>query len=348
MKAVVKIARGPGHVELIDVDVPEPGSGEVLLEVDSCGICGTDLHVRNDTFRNFPPVILGHEFVGRVVDEGASVKGKTSLQARYAVLGATAVTCGKCEYCKSGYFMFCPERRGMGHGVNGAFARYAKVRPDQLYRLPDALETVEGAMVEPLAAAVAAVTENTVIRSGDRAMITGPGPIGLLCLQVLVHLGVPTLVVGTAADHERLLLAKALGAAETMLVPDDLERDKVMAFTNGRGVDVAFEVSGAASAVKTCLQSLRPLGSYTQVGHFGREIQLPIDLVAFKQLRVQGSVGYSFNAWRRTLELMNQGLQPSRIVTHTFPLDQWEEGFDLFEQKKAVKVILKPHAESSI
>lgn len=346
MKAVVKTAKGPGHVEYIDVDIPRLEPHEVLLEVDSCGICGTDLHVRNDTFRNFPPVILGHEFVGRVVEEGADVKGKTNGQTRYAVLGATAVRCGECEYCKSGYFMFCPNRRGMGHGVNGAFARYAKARPDQLYALPEELETVEGAMVEPLAAAVAAVAENTDVRVGDRALITGPGPIGLLCLQVLVHLDIPTLVVGTEADRERLLLAKELGAAETVVVPDENLAERVAEFTVGRGVDAAFEVSGAAPAAATCLQSLRPLGSYTQVGHFGREIQLPFDLVGFKQLRVQGSVGYSYNTWRRTLELMKQGLRPSRIITHTFPLEQWKTGFDLFEQKQALKVILKPHAES--
>src|SRR5438552_678356 len=121
MKAVVKSARGVGHVSLVDLPDPVPAPGQVKLEITACGICGTDLHVYHDTFRNFPPVILGHEFVGRVVEEGSAVKGRVNRDARYAVLGATAVTCGRCRYCLSGDFMFCPERRGMGHGVSGAF-----------------------------------------------------------------------------------------------------------------------------------------------------------------------------------------------------------------------------------
>ena len=130
MKAVVKTSAGPGNVEQRDMPDPEPAEHQVKIEISNCGICGTDLHVYHDTFRNYPPVILGHEFVGRVVDEGNGVKGRVDWAGRYAVLGATAVTCGQCSYCRSGDFMFCPQRRGMGHGVHGAFARYACVRPD--------------------------------------------------------------------------------------------------------------------------------------------------------------------------------------------------------------------------
>lgn len=344
MKAVVKTARGAGNVALVEMPEPAPAPGQVKLEISACGICGTDLHVLHDTFRNFPPVILGHEFVGRVVDEGADVRGRTDLSGRYAVLGATAVTCGRCGFCRSGDFMFCPERRGMGHGVNGAFARYACVRPDQLYRLDDSLPEEEGALVEPLAAAFHAVTEMTTVRPEDVALVSGPGPIGMLCLLVLRHQGIRTLVAGTTADASRLALATQLGAARTI----DVQREDLAGIvrdeTDGLGVDLAFEVAGVAASAAACLDALRPLGRYTQVGHFGRDIAVPFDRIGFKQLSVTGSVGYTAATWTRTMKLLAQGLRPSRIVTHRLPLERWREGFTLFESKAALKVLLQPEA----
>lgn len=342
MQALLKFAKGPGNVELRDVSEPVPNEHQVKIAIHACGVCGTDLHVLHDTFRNFPPVILGHEFVGHVVEEGRAVRGTTDAKARYAVLGATAVTCGRCRWCRSGEFMFCPDRRGMGHGVNGAFTRWACVRPDQLYRLDDSLDIEEGAMVEPLAAAVHAVAEMTDVRPGDVALVSGPGPIGLLCLLVLAHQGIKTIVAGTTADAGRLALAGKLGAARTVDVLKENIDEVVRAETGGTGVDIAFEVAGAAPSAKACLDVLRPLGQYTQVGHFGREITVPFDRIGFKQLRVSGSVGYTAATWTRTMQLLAQGLRPTRIVTHRFPLAQWRDGFELFERKEAVKVLLAP------
>lgn len=342
MKALVKTAPGPGNVALTDMPVPSPAPDQVLLEIEFCGICGTDLHVRDDTFRNFPPVILGHEFVGRVIEEGPAVRGLTRPDCNYAVLGAAAVTCGSCEYCSSGNFMFCPDRRGMGHGVHGAFARYAVARPDQLFALPDDVASLEGALIEPLAAAVAAVAENSVVRSGDVALVSGPGPIGLLCALVLLHQGIRTIVVGTAADTNRLNLAKTWGAWLTIDSSNENVDDLIHEVTKGRGVDVAFEVAGAPASAATCLRNLRPMGRYTQVGHFGREVNLPFDHLGFKQLQARGSVGYTKGTWRRTLQLVSAGLRPSKIVTHRFGLEDWEQGFSLFERKAALKVLLEP------
>lgn len=342
MKALVKTAAGPGHVELLDVPEPEPQPHQVKIEVAACGICGTDLHVRQDTFRNFPPVILGHEFVGRVVAEGANVRGTTDPSARYAVLGATAVTDPACPFVRSGDFILSPSRRGMGHGVNGAFARYTVARPDQLFRLDEALPAEEGALVEPLAAAVHAVADRAEVRSGDVALVSGPGPIGLLCVLLLAHMGVKTLVAGTSADTARLALALDLGAARTIDVQSVDLLDLLRAEAGPHGVDVAFEVSGAAGSAAACLQALRPHGTYVQVGHFGRDITVPFDRIGFKELRVVGSVGYTEATWSRTLKLLAQGLRPSRIVTHRLPLEQWQQGFELFERKLAAKVLLLP------
>ena len=181
MKALVKYARGDGNVDLRDVEEPLCGENQVKIEVAFCGVCGTDLHVMHDTYRNYPPVILGHEFAGTVVEVG---RGLTQVIPGDAVtvLGAAAVTCGQCQYCRSGYFIFCPNRRGMGHGVNGAFTRYVVVRPDQVYRIPKGFALEEAALSEPFATAIQSVTEVTPVRIGDTALISGPGPIGLLCL----------------------------------------------------------------------------------------------------------------------------------------------------------------------
>lgn len=342
MKAVVKTAPGTGHVELLDVKEPSPKRNQVKMEISSCGICGTDIHVYNDTFRNYPPVILGHEFVGRVVEEGADVKGTTDRSARYAVLGANTVTCGHCDYCRSGEFMFCPDRRGMGHGVNGAFALYACVRTDQLFRLNDELPEEAGTLLEPLAAAVHAVMEIAILRPNDIALVSGPGPIGLLCSLVLIQEGIPTIVAGTSKDAERLSLIKTLGAAAIVNVEEDDLMECVREATQGLGVDIAFEVSGAAASAKACLEAVRPLGQYIQVGHFGNDISLPFDHVAFKQLQVLGSVGYTAKTWTRSMNLLKRGLNPVPLITHRFPISQWKKGFDLFESGEAIKVLLTP------
>src|ERR1700730_13095888 len=148
MKALVKFAPGDGNVDLLDVEEPSCGPAQVKVEVAFCGLCGTDIHVLRDTFRNYPPVILGHEFAGTVAEVGSKVTG-VARGEKVACLGATTVTCGQCMYCVSGNFIFCAKRRGMGHGVNGGFTRYVVMRPDQLYRVPVDLPLEEAALSEP-------------------------------------------------------------------------------------------------------------------------------------------------------------------------------------------------------
>jgi len=240
MKALVKYAKGEGNVDVRDVEEPLCGDDHVKLEIGFCGVCGTDIHVLHDTFRNYPPVILGHEFAGTVVEVGKNVSG-IQIGERGAGLGATAVTCGQCEYCLSGNFIFCAKRRGMGHGVNGAFTRYVVVRPDQLYRVPQHLTMEEAALSEPFAAAIQAVTELTTVRIGDTAIVSGPGPMGLLCLKLLVAEGVRTIVAGANGDDTRLKAARECGAFATINVSQENFLESVRDLTRGVGADVAFE-----------------------------------------------------------------------------------------------------------
>ena len=342
MKALVKYARGDGNVNIRDVEEPLCGENQVKVEVAFCGVCGTDIHVMHDTFRNYPPVILGHEFAGRVVEVGRNVS-RVAPGSAVTVLGATAVTCGQCPYCRSGHFIFCSSRRGMGHGVNGAFTRYVVVRPDQVYHIPAGLPLEEAALCEPFAAAVQAVTDVTQVRIGYTDLISGPGPIGLLCLKLLVAEGVKTIVAGTARDGARLALAQRVGAAGVVNVDGSKLFDEVQKETSGRGVDVALECAGHPDSVRNCLEALRPMGHYTQVAICGRVITFPIDHIFYKQLTLAGSVCYTARTWDRVMEIFAQGkVRLSDLISAKLPISEWRKGFDLCVKKEALKVLLYP------
>jgi L-iditol 2-dehydrogenase len=340
MRALVKCRSGPGNVALQDVPEPLCTPGRVKIRVHFSGICGTDLHVYHDRFRNYPPVILGHEFSGVVEEVGAGVS-RVQAGDRVTVLPASAVVCGKCVYCRQGYVMFCPERRGMGHGVDGSFAKYAMVREEQVYRVPASVSLEEAAVCEPFACAVQAIGELAPVSAGDTVLVSGPGPIGLCCALMLVASKCKVIVAGACGDENRLALARSIGAAVAL----DATRDDLAAVialeTNGRGVDIAVEASGSADSIRACLHAVRPLGCYVQIGIAGTDVTVPFDLTLFKQLRLFGSVGYSLSSWERLLRILDQrqiDLKP--LISHTLPLSRWREAFDLCEQKKGVKVLL--------
>jgi L-iditol 2-dehydrogenase len=342
MKALVKYAPGPGNLDILDVDEPRCGDNQVKVEIAFCGVCGTDIHVLHDTFRNYPPVILGHEFSGTVVEVGRNANGAKAGE-RVAVLGATAVTCGQCEYCRTGYFIFCRNRRGMGHGVNGAFTRYVVVRPDQLYRVPESFSLAEASISEPFAAVVQAVAELTPVRIGETVLVSGPGPIGLLALKLLVAEGIKVIVAGAPGDVERLNAAKRFGAAVVVNIGERNLAEAVREETGGVGADVAFECAGHPSSVRGCLESLRPMGRYTQIAICGRDIEFPIDLIFYKQLRLQGSITYTAQTWDRVMKIYAQGrIRLDDLISVKLPITDWQDGFNLCMDKKALKVLMYP------
>lgn len=342
MKALVKHAPGEGNLDILDVPEPVCGPGDVKVEVGYCGVCGTDLHVMHDTFRNFPPVILGHEIAGTVVETGAAVLG-VAVGTRVAILGATAVTCGQCRYCRSGYFILCANRRGMGHGVNGGFTRYILVRPDQLYRIPEGFALDEAAMSEPFAAAVQAVTEVTRPHIGETVLVSGPGPIGLLCLKLLAAEGIKTIVAGAAGDEQRLAAAREIGAALTINTAERSLAETIREETKGAGVDAALECAGHPASVRGCLEVLRPLGRYTQVAICGRELQIPFDAIIFKQLTVAGSMCYTAQTWENMMRIFATGrIRLNDLISDRLPITEWRRAFDLCANKTALKVLLHP------
>ncbi len=340
MLAVVKTKSGPGNVELLEVQEPAVGADSVKIEVKYAGICGTDLHIYHDSYKSNPPVILGHEFSGIVVEAGERVT-RLKVGDRVTALPSTAVTCGSCEHCRTGNYMFCTERKSLGSGVNGAFTKYVAAREDMVYRIPDHLSLEEAALTEPLACAVKAIEELTPIHIGDTVLLSGPGPIGLICLSLLAMKGCKIIVAGTTADASRLTIAKELGADVIVNVSEEDLHEVVGRETGGKGVDVAVECAGAGPSVASCLREVKKRGKYIQVGIVGKEIAIDYDVILYKQLQVVASYAHSIETWDRVMNIWNQNkirLQP--VITYKLPIRRWKEAFEICERKIGGKVLL--------
>lgn len=347
MKALIKKQKGVGNLELGILEEPTCKENQVKIEVAYTGICGTDLHILHDTFKSSPPVVLGHECSGVVVEVGGQVK-KFSIGDRVTVLGSTQGTCGKCFHCKTGCYMFCEYRRGMGIGVNGSFTKYVCIEEDVVYKLPDYISLKEGALAEPLACAVQAIEELTNIKSGDVILLSGPGPIGLICLSLLVMKGCKVIVSGTNVDNDRLNIAKELGADRIVNVQTENLQDVIFEETNGTGVDITIDCSGAPAAINMCFEHVKKLGKHIQVGIVGKEFQFNFDTILYKQMSVYGSLAHSISTWNRVMKIYQQNkinLKP--IITHVMSLENWENAFQLCEEKQCGKVLIKYDEQSN-
>lgn len=214
MHAFVKFGREPGAVTVREVPPPTPGPGEVLVRVAACGLCGSDLHAINaDPGYEFvqPPVVLGHELAGTVAGLGPGVRG---WQPGDAVVAVAIQGCGGCETCRGGQPHLCPQREVLGLHRDGGMAGYVAVRAEHLVAVPDGVRLEDAALAEPLSVAVHAVLDRSRVQPGDRVVVTGPGPIGLLCALVARSAGGEVLVLGTGADTAvRLPAARRLGLA---------------------------------------------------------------------------------------------------------------------------------------
>lgn len=341
MQAVVKTAPGPGHVALREVPEPRAGAGQVKIAVRATGVCGTDLHIVKDEFPSWPPVILGHEFAGTVAAVGEGVSG---LGMGDPVVAQTAaVWCGRCRYCASGDYLMCGAKRSIGYGVDGAFASHIVVPAGTVHRLPPGMDLEAAALCEPAACAVRAVCERGRVAAGDRALVTGAGPIGLLVLQALKAQGARVCLTGARADTRRLETARSLGADVAVDVEHEDLRAVLQAFAETDGVDLAFECSGAPPALDACLRALRRQGTLVQVGLFGRRLEHDYEQVAMKELTVLGSYGHIHSSWRRAITLIADGTIRTRpLISAVLPLGRWEEAFRRAEAKDGVKFLLQP------
>lgn len=342
MRALRKTTAGPGNVEIVDIPEPAPQKNQVRLRVAFAGICGTDLHIYHGKFAKVrPPVTLGHEISG-VVD--AVGEGVTRWRPGDRVtVESEAHRCGTCAHCRSGRTNLCAERLALGYGVDGGFAEVIIVRQSALHRLPEDVSLEEGALCEPLSVAVHAVLERSRMKGGDWVLVTGPGPIGLLVLQVARSVGGRVILTGTTQDSYRLRLAEKLGAKAAVQVDLVDLRDQVDELTNGEGVALAFECSGVAPAMSDCLRCVHGGGEIVQVGLYGTGVLLDVDQFAMREITLKGAFVHTHETWNKAIELMEAGaVDLKALISGRFPMAQWEEAFQCAESAKGVKYLIYP------
>ncbi len=340
MKALVKTAAGVGNLEVLDVAEPAPEPGQLKIEVVAGAICGTDLHIYDDEYANCPPVVLGHEMAGVVVEVGYGV---TRFGVGDRVTSETfKFTCGRCRYCQTGLIGLCVARQSMGVHVDGAFAKYVCQREESLHKLPDNIDFEAGSMSEPAAVAVRAVYERAKVALGDVVLVSGPGPVGLLCLQAVKSIGATAVLVGVSGDEKRLELGKQLGADVVLNAAVD-SFDEVRDMTGGLGVDLAFECGGSQASLNQCIAQARKGAQLVLVGLFGREIAVNLDAAIINELTVLPSFTYRHQTWERTMRLLGKGtMRTDPLISGRFPLNEWEQAFDTVRSRRGNKYLLLP------
>jgi L-iditol 2-dehydrogenase len=340
MKALVKTAPGIGNLEVLDVPEPVPTADQVKVEVSVGAICGTDLHIHDDEYVNCPPMVLGHEMSGVVVEAGAGV---TRFQIGDRVTSETfKYTCGLCRYCQDGLIGLCPDRQSMGVHVDGVFAQYVCQREESLHRLPDNIDFEAGSMSEPTAVAVRAVYERATILSGDVVLISGPGPVGLLCLQAAKAHEATVVLVGTGGDEHRLALGRNLGADLVINMQTD-SLDSVLDLTDGLGVDVAVECGGSEASLEQCITFARKAAQIVTVGLPGRRIGVDLDQATIKELTILPSFTYCHETWKLALKLLEEGtITTTPLASRRFRLTEWETAFDTVRSRQGIKCLFLP------
>jgi L-iditol 2-dehydrogenase len=336
MPALIKSDRGAENVALGSVQRPEPGPGEVVIEVYATGICGTDLHIQDDEFASSPPVVMGHEVTGRVVAVGTGAEQhlghRVSLETYFS-------TCGSCDACRAGRANLCLERRSIGSWRNGGFAREVLVPAANLHEVHESVGEHAGALYEPLACVAQCLCDPAVASPGDVALVVGPGAMGMLAAQVLRSQGAAVILSGTSGDHGRLAIADSLGL--TTVEADDLD-----SVTPDGGFDVVTDCSGAAAGISAGLRATRRGGRYVQIGLTGKPIPFDVDLICYGELTVTSGNASTPSSWHRAEALIGGGhvaLDP--LVTDVLPLSEWEHAFGRTRRADGLKIVLDPRLD---
>ncbi len=342
MKALMKTARGVGNIELKEIDRPHIGRGEVLVQVAAAGLCGTDLHIQQNHSFYTPPVVLGHEYAGTVVEVDKSV---SDIRVGDRVTSPATQYCGQCYQCKTGHFNRCtaPNKKILGvSAANGGFAKYVAVPEYILHKIPENLPLEEAALAEPAACVVRCVAERTPISPGDVVLVQGPGTMGLIATQVAKAMGAAKVIItGVTSDDWRFDIAKKVGAdLEIDVLTDKDAVGTVKSHTDGIGADVVIEASGSAAARRQALEFVKVTGHVTLLGTQGTNTDLYLDHIVEKELTVSGSWGTLPSTWVMTMRMMGYGqINVKPLITHRLRLDEWEQAFELMKTQKAIKVL---------
>jgi alcohol dehydrogenase/L-iditol 2-dehydrogenase len=336
--AVVNFAPQKGSVEIREVERPTIADNEVLLEVAAVGVCGSDLHQWTGD-HSWPvnyPVVLGHEFSGRIAEVGRDVRGWN--EGDRVVSETAAVIDENNPMSRRGLYNLDPTRRGFGYGVNGAMTYYVRVPARILHRVPANLSLELAALTEPCCVAYSAVVKNARIEPGDRVVVLGPGTIGILCAAMVRLCGAEVAVVGLESDQRRLAIARGYGCETIISDPGAwaMERD-------GLGADGVIDAAGASITLETALEIVRPAGWISKVGWGPKPLGFTLDPLVQKNITLQGSFSHNWPIWERVLALLASGqLDVKPIVGGTWALAQWHEAFEKMHRGDVVKSLLVP------
>ena len=342
MKGLVKYEAGSGFMEVREVPEPIIKENFVKIQVKATGICGSDIHIHHSDIAIpvNPPVITGHEFSGIVTEVG---EGVTACKVGDRVTSETAFDyCGKCHNCRAGRYNLCDSRLTLGYWFDGAFAQYTMVPEGRIHHLADSVSFEEGALMEPLACVTHATMDLSTIKAGDVVLVSGPGAIGLMTLQVAKAHGATVIVSGTDADKDRMELAKQFKADRIVNVMKENLLDVVSEMTGGDGADIVFECSGAGVATKAGIEAVKKYGQFVQIGLAGKPMELMFDRICYKEIKVTGSLGSIWTSWKKAITLVESGkvdLKP--LITKEFSLENWKDAFDAFEKKEGYKILVK-------
>ncbi|MFB1063600.1 zinc-binding dehydrogenase [Natrinema sp. H-ect4] len=339
MRGLAKTSRSSGNMELIDIERPNPGCDEVLIEVDYAGLCGSDAGIyrfKSAFERMELPTIIGHEYTGRVVEAGAEV---TKFAPGDRVVERPIRGCGDCYQCEIGQENVCQNMALTGIDHNGAYAGYVTAPESALHSVPDDVEPRHAALVEPTAITTRAVIRNSRVAPGDRVLVAGPGPMGVLTAQVADAQGAEVVVAGVGRDTSyRLPLAEKLGFPALNIEDDDLE-DYRDALTDGVGYDVVFDTTGHPSGLPMAAEEVRKGGQIVLVGQTG-EATMDFTPLVRSEIDLQCTYSAMYEDFERALRLIGSGdVDHETFLDDRFSLLEAEEAFETFLEGETCKPI---------
>jgi len=330
MRGLAKTSRSRGGMELVDRDRPKPGPDEALVEVDYAGLCGSDagIYEFESAFERMNlPTVIGHEYSGRVVEVG---DGVTKFGVGDRVVERPIRGCGDCYQCEIGESNVCQNAVITGVDHDGAYEPYLVVPEDALHAIPDGVEQQHAAMVEPTSIGARAVIENSRVRAGDRALVEGPGPIGLLTAQIARAQGAEVVVSGVGQDADyRLPLAEELGFETINVATDDMEAYRED-LTDGVGYDVVFDTTGHPSGLPSAVEEVRKGGQIVLVGQTG-ETTMEYSPLVRAEIDLQCSYASMYQDFENALRLIDTGdVDAETFIDDRFSLLDADEAFETF------------------
>lgn len=335
--AVVNFAPQAHSVELREVPLPQIGPDDVLLEVAAVGVCGSDLHqwTADHSWPVNYPVILGHEFSGRVDRTGTNVKN--FREGDRVVSETAAVINPDSPLARVGRYNLDPSRKGFGYGVDGAMTTHVRVPARCLHRVPENLPLTTAALTEPCCVAFSAVASNVTVLPGDRILVLGPGPIGLLCGAIAKLRGAEVAVAGIPRDAVRLKLAEQLGCEGI-----DVSRAAQWACArDGLGCEGVVDAAGISATLRVAVDVVRPAGWISKVGWGRAPVDFSLDPIVQKNVTLQGSFSHTWAIWERVLVLLASGaLDVNKIVGGRWALQEWETAFETMHSGSIAKALL--------